>query len=124
MFDFYICTVSLYFSVSSNGEVPKNGDFWDIHNRKPFMLTPFIGSFNIIMVLDFPVYLLSSTIVSVVYSFGTRIMHPEIMWSIILVLVSQNQWGRYKNGESIMGLPHYEEYSPENLQQRGSDLVQ
>ena len=89
MFDYYIWPVSLYYSVSSNGEVSENGGFWSIHNRKRFMFIPFVTCFNIIMVTDFPVYILSNTIMSV-YSFWARIAHCEIRWSIVSVLVLQN----------------------------------
>ena len=53
------------------------------------MLIPFVGSFKTILITDFPVYILSKTIVSV-YSFGARIVHLELKWLIVLVLVLQN----------------------------------
>ena len=65
MFDYYIWSVSLYCSVSSNGEIPENSHFWGIHNRQRFVLIPFVESFNITEVTDFPVYMLSNTIFSV-----------------------------------------------------------
>ena len=54
------------------------------------MLIPFFRCFNIIMVTDFSVHVLSKAIVLSVYSFGIGIVHPDMRWPIILVLVSQN----------------------------------
>ena len=65
IFDYYIWSVSLYCSVSSNGEITENGHLWGIHKKQRFVLIPLVGCFNSIMVTHFPVYILSNTIVSV-----------------------------------------------------------
>ena len=65
MFDYYICSVSSYCSVSSNEYIPENGHLLGIHNRQRFVLIPFVGCFDIIIVTDFPVYILSNTILPV-----------------------------------------------------------
>ena len=52
------------------------------------MLIPFVGCFSILMVTDFPVYIVRLCLF--VYSFWARIVHSEIKWSVVLVLVLQN----------------------------------
>ena len=90
MFDYYNWPVSLYCSVSSNGEVPENDHFWGIHDRWKFMFIPFVGCFNIIMARDFPVHILSDTVVPICILIRGNNSATWERWSIVSVLVLQN----------------------------------
>ena len=51
------------------------------------MLIPFVGCFSIIMVTDFQYIYCPTRLRLFLYSFGARIVHLEMRWSIVSVLI-------------------------------------